>query len=384
MPIKITFCMYQVITGGIENCLVRILEKMCTDKRYQFTIVTKKTVVEEKFINFFRKNNIKVITYDNLVEYGCKPRKKLHRFIWKTKKIYIKAKNHFLKQKYKNLLNSQDIVIDYFNGSFLYQLRHINNPKKIIFYHASINAFEKNMSCHCDTIFSTYNKFVCLTKSFYDDITAKYPQYKDKFLTIYNPIDITNIKHIASVTNCPEKTPFFLFVARFHEDKDHITLIDAFHKFYQHVKEGNLLLIGDGPTKDHVTNYINSIGMQNNIKLLGTLSNPYGYMKNSLANILSSPSEGLSTILIEGASVGALNVSSNCPSCASEILLDGKAGLLFPVGDSNTLANLMIKIWNKEIDRATLITNANNALNRFSTESVIPKLIELFDSCINS
>lgn len=376
MSIKIAFCMYHIITGGIENCMLRILEKLSDDPHYQFYVVVRKPVLEDKFTSFFHKHNIKVILYENELYYGEKPQKKFLRIAWKIKKYAKKVKHHFTRHYIKKFLNSCDIIFDYFNGSYNSELKHITKPKKIIFYHASIKMYEKYMYKHLNI--DIYDKFVCLTKSFHDDICKLYPpHYKNKFITIYNPIDIDNIRTLSQNSYYPVNESYFLFVGRLHEDKDHITVIDAFNKFYQKVREGKLFFIGDGPNRELITNYIESINMQDHITLIGTITNPFGYMKNSLANILSSPSEGLSTVLIEGAVVGALNVSSDCPSCAAEILLDGEAGLLFPIGDSDALADIMLKIWHKEIDREWYINNAYKSLNRFEAQHVIPHIIKL-------
>ena len=51
---KIIFCMHQIITGGIETCLVRIVENLLTTDEYEFKIVTRKKVTEDFFVDFSR------------------------------------------------------------------------------------------------------------------------------------------------------------------------------------------------------------------------------------------------------------------------------------------------------------------------------------------
>jgi len=59
--------------------------------------------------------------------------------------------------------------------------------------------------------------------------------------------------------------------------------------------------------------------------------------------VLSSKYEGLPTVLIEGLILGQVLVGTDCPTGPREILDDGKAGLLTPVGDAPALAAAMLQ-----------------------------------------
>lgn len=74
------------------------------------------------------------------------------------------------------------------------------------------------------------------------------------------------------------------------------------------------------------------------IVFTGALNNPYGIMRGAIANILSSESEGLPTLLLESVALGVPCISSKCKNGPREILLNGRGGLLFETGDANALA----------------------------------------------
>ena len=50
--------MQQIITGGIEKCLVRILDKMCHMSEYELTVLVNNPVYEKYFLDFFAKTGI--------------------------------------------------------------------------------------------------------------------------------------------------------------------------------------------------------------------------------------------------------------------------------------------------------------------------------------
>ena len=66
-------------------------------------------------------------------------------------------------------------------------------------------------------------------------------------------------------------------------------------------------------------------------------------MRSASVFVLSSKYEGFSVVIAEALSVGIPVVSTDCPSGPSEILEDGKYGLLSPVNDYKALAMNIIE-----------------------------------------
>ena len=81
--IKVSFLMYQVITGGIEKCLLTIIENLSKYDKYEFTIITKKEVTSKYFLDFFQKYNVKILTLPNIGAIGKKPSSLLKKIKWK-------------------------------------------------------------------------------------------------------------------------------------------------------------------------------------------------------------------------------------------------------------------------------------------------------------
>ena len=63
---------------------------------------------------------------------------------------------------------------------------------------------------------------------------------------------------------------------------------------------------------------------------------------------MTSKYEGLPNVLIEAQKYNVPIISSNCPTGPKEILLNGKLGDLFKVGDYKNLANKIIAFYQKK------------------------------------
>ncbi len=168
-----------------------------------------------------------------------------------------------------------------------------------------------------------------------------------------------------------------MFLGRFHSDKDHDCVIEAMSIFVKQHPDGCLYFLGAGEKEAEYRQKIKERHLEAHIILAGVLNNPYGFLKQAVANILSSPSEGLSTVLIEAAVLGVLNISSDSPSCVSEILLEGKAGLLYPIGDHQELARLMGLVWKNEINTSSYIQAGLDAINRFDHHQISTDILQL-------
>ena len=166
---------------------------------------------------------------------------------------------------------------------------------------------------------------------------------------IYNPF---NKKFINSKLKKKEKLNFFekkslnlISVGRLTDQKDHLTLIKSIKILNKNLKV-KLIIIGQGKNKKILNDYILSNKLQNKVKLIGYLKNPYNYIKKSDIVILTSKFEGLPNILLEAQYLKKYIISTNCETGPREILLNGKAGDLIKIGDYKKLS-ILINNYNK-------------------------------------
>ncbi len=157
---------------------------------------------------------------------------------------------------------------------------------------------------------------------------------------------------------------------RLGRDKDHITLMLGFDKFWRENgrPDVRLYIVGDGDRKNLLEMLHSELESRDQIIFTGTINEPFGYMRGAIAHVLSSPSEGLPTTLIEAAACGTLNIASDCKSGPREILMNGDAGILFTPGDFEELARIFADVYNKKINAKPMIEIARKNLCRFDAK----------------
>ena len=206
-------------------------------------------------------------------------------------------------------------------------------------------------------------------------------QFNLKTKLILNPLDQKKIKKLK---NEKIKDNFFLKkkvfkilnVARLTNQKDHLTLLKAFTIINKKIKS-KLLIIGSGKNKAIIEQYIHENNLRHSAKLIPFQKNPYKYMNASNLFVLTSKFEGLPNVLLEALSLKKFVISTNCLTGPSEILLRGKAGYLFKIGDHKQLAK---KILTHYINRRKnkLMTNYGYlSLSRYDYKKNCEKYLNL-------
>ena len=102
------------------------------------------------------------------------------------------------------------------------------------------------------------------------------------------------------------------------------------------------MIIGSGKEQDKLCKYIEDNNLNNNVKILNNISNPYPYLLRSDLFILSSVFEGLPNVLLEAITLDKFVISTNCSTGPSEILLNGKGGILVPIKNFKKMAKNII------------------------------------------
>ena len=142
------------------------------------------------------------------------------------------------------------------------------------------------------------------------------------------------------------------------------------------------MLVGRGTEKENLIKYILKNNLSKQVQLINFQNNPFNLIKSSDVFILSSLYEGLPNVLLESQVLKKFIISSNCPTGPREILLNGKAGSLFEVGDYMKLSNLILHYSkNRELLSKKILIGYKN-LNRFDYNKNLKKYFNIVNSLI--
>jgi glycosyltransferase involved in cell wall biosynthesis len=160
-----------------------------------------------------------------------------------------------------------------------------------------------------------------------------------------------------------------LSVGRLTRQKDFSTLITAFKKIKE---QGNfrLLILGEGEERRKLETLIEKLDLKDHVQMPGFEKNPYKFMKGANMVVSTSKWEGPGHVIIEAQAIGVPIISTDCPEGPRDTLLDGEAGTLVTVGDSDALASAIMEITENITQQKNMVQAGLGSSSRFTDESV--------------
>jgi glycosyltransferase involved in cell wall biosynthesis len=228
-----------------------------------------------------------------------------------------------------------------------------------------------------------YNKsnlIITMTNKTKEELVKKINIEDSKIIKIDNPIISRSIRIISkeSFDNF-EKIIFtkkvFCSVGRLTKQKNYLELLVGLKKYFDdYDKNFNLIIIGEGETREQLNNYIK----KNNIKnffLLGFKKNPFKYIARSNLYISSSLWEEPGHTLIEAGYLNVPIVTTDCPNGPKEIIIDGFNGFKYQQGNINDFLLKINKV--NSLERSELykiLVNMKKTTKDFTKFRFINKL----------
>lgn len=145
-------------------------------------------------------------------------------------------------------------------------------------------------------------------------------------------------------------------------------------------KDWTLDIFGQGEWQDMLQQMIDKAGLNHNTHI-NKPTNAIGkeYANSSLI-VTTSNYEGFGMVLVEAMACGVPAIAFDCKCGPSDIIDNGKNGLLVKEGDIAGLAEAMMKLMGDEQLRKRMSVNARSVVETYSEETVMNKWISLFTS----
>lgn len=159
-------------------------------------------------------------------------------------------------------------------------------------------------------------------------------------------------------------------VGRMYKQKRFDRLIDAFSIIAEKHPSWTLDIYGEGPLREDLQMHIESLGLQERIHLNEPTHDIYAEYLRSEFFVLSSDFEGFGLVIVEAMACGIPVVSTDCPYGPSEIVEDGKTGLLAKM-EVQDLADKMEWMIIHTKEREKMGQMARQAAARYKKEKVM-------------
>ena len=350
---------YTMDMGGAEKALLNVMNVLKQYYKIDLVLLKKTGVLideipEEINVKSIRNNNVfSTIRYI------------FFRYIPFIRKIII---NKLTNKHY-------DLAIAFMEGRAATWLIDMKQQcKKVAWIHNDVSKF--NIGISEKEIKKTYSKLdniIIVSKYSQKTFCEKYHISKEKTQVIYNLIDEENILKNANNKQIPKNKFTFINVAKMRPQKRHDRLINAVKILKDKGYDFELWLVGNGELEDQIKEQIKYLKLDDTVKLLGLITNPYPYIKTANYFVMSSDHEGYPLSLLESLLLKTPVITTNV-SGAKEILKNDKYGIICDI-DTKSLASAMERVLNNEN-----IKYIEDNLNDYkgSNKGIIKQLLNLF------
>lgn len=300
-------------------------------------------------------------SYFEAIDYTMKEiiKKKSIKLLLKKIKVVLDMKtghieNVIKKERKKILTKKYDVEIAFKDGFTALFTAFGDSKRKIHWLHYEYK--KTNPNGKYDKLFKrilpTFDKIVAVSdnvKKCFNDIY----HLDDKVIVIYNVVNGEKIIELSKeesnvLLNSNELN--LVSVGRLHEMKGYDRLIDTIYKLksdgiFDNVK---LRIYGDGPLFETLNQKISDLELTNDIFLMGSVMNPYKYIKNSDLFILSSIYEPFGLVIVESLTLG-VPVLATLNSATDKLISNDYNGLIVENSLDGLYSGLKKIIENKEI-----------------------------------
>lgn len=286
---KIAIFMTTMHTGGIENALIELLNKINYNK-YDVTLIFEN--MEGELLN-------KINNHVNILNYNLNHNKHtIYRKIINGFKRFI----FLLKNK-----NKYDCSICYATYSKTCSLLSLYASKNnIIYIHGDyvteFNDNEKTINFFLNQDINCFKKIVFVSNESMNNLIKIMPSIKSKSLVINNFIDNEKILKLSknNINETKTNNKLIVFVGRLDEKVKKVSrMINAVDYCKKNNLDIDFFIIGDGKDYKYYKRLIKEKNLQHNVKMLGLKPNPYPYIKLCDYVVITSEHEGFPVTFLE-------------------------------------------------------------------------------------
>ena len=210
-----------------------------------------------------------------------------------------------------------------------------------------------------------------------------------KITYIYNPLNLDQIQEFfQSSKDNPKQNlqviegRYIVAVGRLQTQKGYEYLIQALHLCHHQypLKDLKLLILGEGNQRRDLEVQIQTLKLQEYVKLAGFVENPWPYMAAAQAFVLSSLWEGFPHVVVEAMACQTPVIATDCNYGPGEIIKHNQTGLLVPTQSPEQLAAAIHQLISNPEQAARLVRNALIRAQDFDAVKITREYETLFET----
>lgn len=292
---KIIFVIKSLNTGGIERALVNQIDSL--DKsQYQITLFV--FAKEGTLLNDL-SDDINIIHGSTILNCLSMSKDESKKFVYSfflrnflavvakmigSRKLYAWTfRNIRIDEEYDCAISYQNDLDNHslYYGCNLFVLNNISATKKIAWLHSDFEFINRTSRIDVDLL-KQFDVIVNVSETMKKNFDQQFIVQEGKSKVVYNPIPIEKIKDRANSQQFYVDNAIFSIatVCRMDRMKSVLQLIKVAQKLKYRGKKFVWLFLGTGPELKNCIKYVKKNKLNDCVKLLGEISNPFPIIKN--------------------------------------------------------------------------------------------------------
>ncbi len=194
----------------------------------------------------------------------------------------------------------------------------------------------------------------------------------------FAPLDGADPVDLHAAFSLPPESTVVMNVAALTEEKDHLTLLQAWRLVEDADRGAHLIIVGDGALSTPLHTLRDDLRLAR-VRFAGRRDDVPHLLKSADIFVMSSHMEGLCTSIMDAKRCG-LPVVATRAGGIPEVVRDGTDGLLVPVRDPAALARALLTYLREPGQRAQASTQALMDSQRFSAQAMVNAYLRLYQS----
>jgi len=373
--IKVLFRHRSMEMGGVEKVILSMLNNLDKDK-FEMTVYL--NINQGELRNEFPKHVRKVYIAEGKESFSKNP--VIQKIQLAKRKLKLNKAEKDPKIADRLLNENFDVEIAPTYAAFSSVLNSTNkNSKKIGWFHSDITLPKlQPLVPNILKQIPQFDYFIFGSQQTKDILIETYPDLKiPENQVILNAIPIEELKRKSNAFNpkFPNK-PTFVSVARLHSRKGFHKLIEAHARLLKDGFDHQIIVIGDGEERENLKKQAEALGVTKSFEFLGSLLNPYPYVKNADYFILPSESEGWPLIIADALILQKPIISTNVGGI-SEMINHKKNGYLI-----NYETEEMYEAMKKFLTQPELVSAIQNNLKDIEKQFDNQKIFDAVENII--
>lgn len=189
---------------------------------------------------------------------------------------------------------------------------------------------------------------------------------------------------IRALIGISDDTPLVVCVGRLHPQKDLPTLLHAWTRVRDAVADAHLAIVGEGPSRSDVESLIGTLGVVGSVDLVGFDRHAVDWLGAADVVAVTSVWEAIPLVLAEAMQLGVPVVSTDV-GLATDLLGDGVAGAVVPVGDAGAVAEALVAlVVDSDGRRRAGAAAAERSVERFDPSTLVESVRDVYTELAGS